>query len=149
MREVRISGDTAVVQRAHKAPGGLLRAVLETRAGRIVHASLSGDFFCYPADALGGLEDALAGTDLARPRDVLEAYLGGRRVVTPGGRIVVIDKNAEQWGRFETPKWEKWFKRDELIKLLSKHCREVNCRPISYWEDVEPDGLFLAWTATR
>ena len=31
------------------------------------------------------------------------------RVVKPGGRIVIIDKNAEQWGRLETPEWEKWF----------------------------------------
>ncbi len=31
------------------------------------------------------------------------------RVVKPGGRIAIIDKNAEQWGRLETPEWESWF----------------------------------------
>lgn len=71
------------------------------------------------------------------------------RVVKPGGRIAVIDKNAEQSGRLETPEWERWFTRKELEKLLGRHCRQVSSRFISYWEDVEPDGLFIAWTAVR
>lgn len=71
------------------------------------------------------------------------------RVVKPGGRIVIIDKNIEQWGRLETPDWEKWFGRKQLERLLAKHCREVSSRPISYWEDVAPDGLFLAWMAVK
>jgi ubiquinone/menaquinone biosynthesis C-methylase UbiE len=71
------------------------------------------------------------------------------RVVAPGGRIVIIDKNSEQWGRLKTPEWEKWFGRKELEKLLARHCAKVSSRPISYWEDVAPDGLFLAWLAER
>ena len=71
------------------------------------------------------------------------------RVVKPGGRIVIIDKNIEQWGRLKTPEWEKWFGRQQLESLLSKHCRRVSSRPISYWEDVAPDGLFLAWLAEK
>ena len=71
------------------------------------------------------------------------------RVVKPGGRIVVIDKNAEQWGRLDTPQWERWFKPEELRGLLRRHCREVEARPISYWEDVAPDGLFYAWLAVK
>jgi ubiquinone/menaquinone biosynthesis C-methylase UbiE len=71
------------------------------------------------------------------------------RVVKPSGRIAIIDKNAEHWGKLETPDWEKWFTRKELETLLRRHCREVNSRFISYWEDVEPDGLFLAWLAVK
>ncbi len=71
------------------------------------------------------------------------------RVLKPGGRLVIIDKNAEQWGRLKTPEWEKWFVRKELEKLLARHCKRVSSRPISYWEDVAPDGLFLAWLAER
>jgi ubiquinone/menaquinone biosynthesis C-methylase UbiE len=70
-------------------------------------------------------------------------------VVKPGGRIVVIDKNIEQWGRLKTPEWEKWFGRKQLEDLLAKHCRRVSSRPISYWADVDPDGLFLAWLAEK
>ena len=71
------------------------------------------------------------------------------RVLKPGGKLVIIDKNAEHWGRFKTPAWERWFKREELEKLLRRHCREVRSDYISYWEDVQPDGLFLAWYAIR
>jgi len=71
------------------------------------------------------------------------------RVVKPGGRIVIIDKNAEHFGRLQTPEWEKWFDRKELERLLARDCREVSSRFISYWEDVEPDGMFLAWLAVK
>ena len=71
------------------------------------------------------------------------------RIVRPGGRIVIIDKNVQQWGRLKTPEWEKWFARKELERLLARHCAKVSSRPISYWEDVAPDGLFFAWLAER
>jgi ubiquinone/menaquinone biosynthesis C-methylase UbiE len=71
------------------------------------------------------------------------------RVVKPGGRIAIIDKNAEQWGKLKTPDWEQWFTRRGLERLLRRHCRQVSSRYISYWEDVEPDGLFLAWLAVK
>lgn len=71
------------------------------------------------------------------------------RVLKPGGRLVIIDKNAEHWGRFKTPAWERWFRREELEALLARHCSEVKSEFISYWEDVAPDGLFLAWLATK
>jgi len=71
------------------------------------------------------------------------------RVVKLGGRIVVIDKNARAFGRLATPDWERWFGRRELERLFKRHCREVESREISYWEDVPPDGLFLAWLARK
>lgn len=71
------------------------------------------------------------------------------RVVKPGGRIVIIDKNARARGRLETPEWERWFTRRELEGLLKRHCRQVESRDISYWEDVPPDGLFSAWLAVK
>jgi len=71
------------------------------------------------------------------------------RVVKPGGRIAIIDKNAEQWGRLATPEWERWFTPNELKRLLRRHCSQVESRFISYWEDVEPDGLFVAWLAVK
>jgi ubiquinone/menaquinone biosynthesis C-methylase UbiE len=92
---------------------------------------------------------AYATESLEHAVDIETAVAELCRVVKPGGRIVIIDKNAGQWGRLKTPEWERWFQRDELEGLLKRHCRTVSSRFISYWEDVPPDGLFLAWLAEK
>jgi ubiquinone/menaquinone biosynthesis C-methylase UbiE len=94
-------------------------------------------------------EAAYATESLEHAVDIEGAVAEMCRVVRPGGKIVIIDKNAEHWGRLKTPAWEKWFHRKELEKLLRRHCRNVESEFISYWEDVPPDGLFLAWKAVR
>ena len=99
--------------------------------------------------ATGSCQGAYATESLEHAIDIPGAVAELCRIVAPGGRIVIIDKNAEAWGRLETPEWERWFGRRELERLLARHCREVSSRPISYWEDVEPDGLFLAWLAVK
>ena len=92
---------------------------------------------------------AYATESLEHAVDIEAAVAEICRVVRPGGRIVVIDKNIEQWGRLKTPEWEKWFGRKQLERLLRKHCHKASSREISYWEDVAPDGLFLAWLAEK
>ena len=71
------------------------------------------------------------------------------RVLKPGGKLLIIDKNAEHWGKLKTPDWERWFRRDELERLLARDCRKVSSEYLSYWEDVAPDGLFLVWFAQK
>jgi ubiquinone/menaquinone biosynthesis C-methylase UbiE len=112
---------------------------IHTRAG-----SMTGLPF---ADA--EFDGAYATESLEHAVEIEKAVAEICRVVKPGGRIAIIDKNADAWGRLETPEWERWFGRKELERLLGRHCREVSSRPISYWEDVEPDGLFLAWLAVK
>lgn len=117
----------------HVPPG------IRTRAGSMTELPFDDDFF----------DGAYATESLEHAVEIDKAVAEICRVVKPSGRIAIIDKNAEQWGRLQTPEWEKWFTRKELERLLKRHCREVVSRPISYWEDVEPDGLFLAWLATK
>jgi ubiquinone/menaquinone biosynthesis C-methylase UbiE len=97
----------------------------------------------------GSFDGAYATESLEHAVEIERAVSEICRVVKPGGRIAIIDKNAEQWGKLKTPEWERWFSRRELERLLRRDCSKVASRLISYWEDVEPDGLFVAWLAEK
>jgi len=99
--------------------------------------------------ASGSCDAAYATESLEHAVDIPAAVAELARIVKRGGRIAIIDKNAAAWGRLETPAWERWFDRKELEKLLGRHCHRVRSQYISYWEDVQPDGLFLAWLAEK
>ena len=114
-------------------------ADLEPVAATMTHLPIASD----------ALDAAYATESLEHAVDIPAAVAELARIVKPGGRIVIIDKNAEAWGRLNTPEWERWFGRKELERLLSRHCRRVWSQPVSYWEDVPPDGLFLAWFGER
>ncbi len=82
-RDVRIAGGLHVQQRLYKSPGGLLRATYELKEGRLEQVELSGDFFCYPPEAVEELERRLEGAPLEKAGGVLEAFYA-TRVETPG-----------------------------------------------------------------
>jgi lipoate-protein ligase A len=83
-RDVKIATGVNVVQRVHKAPGGLVRAIVHVREGEIVSAELSGDFFFYPAEALTALEAHLAGTPLADVEATVARYYAKQGIESPG-----------------------------------------------------------------
>jgi malonyl-CoA O-methyltransferase len=112
---------------------------IHTRAGSMTELPFDTEWF----------DGAYATESLEHAVEIEKAVSEICRVVKHGGRIVIIDKNAEHWGKLETPEWEKWFSRKELERLLRRHCRNVSSKFISYWEDVKPDGLFLAWLAEK
>ncbi|MFQ5595307.1 MAG: lipoate--protein ligase [Anaerolineae bacterium] len=63
---VKIHEDVQVVETAFKAPGGLIRATVRLREGRIDDLAISGDFTLLPAFAVGALEQALRGLSARR-----------------------------------------------------------------------------------
>jgi len=112
---------------------------IHTRAGSMTELPFEDGFF----------DAAYATESLEHAVEIERAVAEICRVVKTGGRIAIIDKNARQWGRLETPEWERWFTRGELERLLGLDCRRVESRYVSYWEDVKPDGLFVAWLAEK
>lgn len=114
-------------------------AGIHTRAGSMTELPFEDAWF----------DGAYATESLEHAVEIEKAVAEICRVVKPGGRIAIIDKNAEKWGALETPEWERWFGRKELERMLRGHCGHVESRFISYWEDVEPDGLFLVWLAVK
>ncbi len=81
-RDVKIASNVTVVQRVHKAPGGLLRVLAELRDGRLHGVSLSGDFFCFPSDAVSMLESMLEGARLKEAEGILKSF--SEKAETPG-----------------------------------------------------------------
>jgi malonyl-CoA O-methyltransferase len=71
------------------------------------------------------------------------------RVLKPGGRLVIIDKNAEKLGTLAMPHWEKWFRSGELLALLKAEGLDAQVNPVAYDGHAVPDGLFLCWQAVR
>jgi len=71
------------------------------------------------------------------------------RVAKPGGWVVVIDKQASQRGRLETPAWEWWPDASYLVELLRESCDRVTVEPVGYDGRPASDGLMVAWRGQK
>ncbi|MGD2179022.1 MAG: lipoate protein ligase C-terminal domain-containing protein, partial [Anaerolineae bacterium] len=83
-RDVRIRAGVNVMHRMHKAPGGLIRAVVELREGRLATVSLSGDFFLYPEAKLSDLEAALTGVPMGDAEQIVTRFYAEHDIESPG-----------------------------------------------------------------
>jgi lipoate-protein ligase A len=83
-RDIKIREGAKVVHKMHKAPGGLMRADFGLQDGRFTHVSLSGDFFCFPAEAIARLQNDLEGQRLEEAASLLAEFYDEKRMDTPG-----------------------------------------------------------------
>lgn len=83
---VKIAEGVQVLETAQKLPGGLVRSTARVRDGRIEDITISGDFYFYPAGALGDLEASLAGLpwDEAAVADRVQSFYRAHAVQAPG-----------------------------------------------------------------
>lgn len=85
-RDVKVSAGANVLHRIHKAQGGLIRADFELRERRYRNVSISGDFFCFPEQAIAWLERELEGNTVEGSPSILDRFYSEKRVDTPGIR---------------------------------------------------------------
>jgi lipoate-protein ligase A len=83
-RKLKIRAGAEVFHNLHKAPGGLMRADFEIRDTHYVNISFSGDYFCFPSDAISELEQRLEGSDVEETRTILLKFYSWNDVETPG-----------------------------------------------------------------
>ena len=86
---VKIHADVYLVEVAHKAPGGLIRATARLHKDRIDDLTLSGDFTILPAFAVGALEQALRGVILEQQavRACVTEFYRSLSVQSPGVEV--------------------------------------------------------------
>ena len=104
---------------------------IHTRAGSMTELPFEDAYF----------DGAYATESLEHAVEIERAVAEICRVVKPGGRIAIIDKNAEHWGRLETPEWERWFTRRELERLLARHCRRSRAASSRIGKMSSPTGF--------
>ncbi|MBW1766016.1 MAG: lipoate--protein ligase family protein [Deltaproteobacteria bacterium] len=86
-RHIKIRSGTKLMHRVHKAPGGLIRADFEVKDGRFRNVCLSGDFFCFPMEAIEWLESRLEGRSVGEVGTLVEEFYSENEIETPGIKI--------------------------------------------------------------
>lgn len=71
------------------------------------------------------------------------------RILKPGGKIVIIDKNISKLGGLRLEDWEQWFTPEQIRNLLNKYGVRAHYKFITYGEHSKPDGLFIAWEGKK
>jgi lipoate-protein ligase A len=88
-RIVKVRAGLEVRQRIHKATGGLIRADFALDEGLIKDVFISGDFFCFPVDAIDRLAAKLEACPLANISNVVTDFYKAEDTEIPG--VTVAD----------------------------------------------------------
>lgn len=122
------------------------KSVIEEKTEQKIHwqeGSLTnipfGDAFFDVVYACESLEHAI---------DIECAVREMARVTKPGGRIVVIDKNAVALGSLEITPWEQWFDEEGLADMMRPFCHDIRIVHDVDYEDHFQKDLFSVWSGT-
>ncbi len=83
-RDIKIRAGVKLIHKLHKATGGLIRADFELSEGTFANLNISGDFFCFPGEAISRLESRIEGQPMADARQIIEAFYTQESIETPG-----------------------------------------------------------------
>lgn len=83
-RVVKVRSGLEVIQRMHKATGGLIRAEFAVEEGHYKGVSISGDFFCFPRDSIDRLAAKLENCLVGNISNVITALYQTEEIVIPG-----------------------------------------------------------------
>jgi malonyl-CoA O-methyltransferase len=71
------------------------------------------------------------------------------RVVRPGGRVLVIDKDRRFQRLSRCEPWEQWFRPETVASWLAQHCDDVETTALPSGPHARTPGLFVCWQGVR
>lgn len=83
-RVVKVRSGLKVVQRMHKAPGGLVRADFAVDDGKLRDVSISGDFFCLPKSTIKKLTAELENCYIKDVSNKIREFYSSYKFEIPG-----------------------------------------------------------------
>ena len=83
-RVVKVRSGLEVVQRMHKASGGLIRAEFAIEGGKYKGVTISGDFFCFPKDTVGRLAATLEDCPADNVSNAITDFYQTKKIDIPG-----------------------------------------------------------------
>jgi lipoate-protein ligase A len=83
-RIVKVRSGLEIVQRMHKASGGLIRAEFAVENSKYKDVSISGDFFCFPKNSIDGLAAKLENCSVGNIFNVIRAFYQTEAIDIPG-----------------------------------------------------------------
>jgi hypothetical protein len=83
-RVVKVRAGLEVYQRMHKATGGLIRSEFAVEDARYKDVSISGDFFCFPKDAVDRLANSLEDYQTGKVSDAIAEIYHSNEINIPG-----------------------------------------------------------------
>jgi lipoate-protein ligase A len=86
-RVVKVRSGLEVVQRMHKATGGLVRAEFIVEDGRFKEVAISGDYFCFPKNTVSRLAAAIEGSPFQEIAKVVTNFYETGNFEMPGVEI--------------------------------------------------------------
>ena len=64
--------------------------------------------------------------------------------------MLIIDKNINAKGAFQTPPWEQWFDVEKLAKMIKQEGFEVNVyNNLPHNDKDGSDGIYTAWVGRK
>jgi lipoate---protein ligase len=83
-RDIKIRAGVEMLHRMYKAPGGLIRAEYAVADGCFENLHFSGDYFCFPNQAIEELENSLNGQPITEAEKLLKTFYAQDSLEIPG-----------------------------------------------------------------
>lgn len=71
------------------------------------------------------------------------------RILKTNGRLLIVDKNKQHWGRLNCPAWESWLDINEIEQAMKRFCVEVEHKILHMKGHEKEDDYMVGWIGKK